>query len=205
MLTCNVVKDLLPNYVDGLVSEQTEREITEHLAQCVDCQTVYKQMEAPIAPIIAQDKKEIDYLKKIRAKSKSHVLKYSAISTGVVLALVAVFLFIFMCGTPVNSNDLDYTTRTAANGDCVIEMTLETTSALSVGLEMIYEGEGGMRTLKEIILSPRQVPEFFQEGNRYSYGISGDIVDQFQSGDFSIIMKFADRTVELTPGDFNKD
>jgi len=43
MMTCQVVQDLLPLYVDGVVSEESEVLITEHTATCELCQ---KELEA---------------------------------------------------------------------------------------------------------------------------------------------------------------
>jgi len=49
MLNCNVVKDLLPNYIDGLTSVETKLEVLEHIASCADCNEIYTQMQAPIS------------------------------------------------------------------------------------------------------------------------------------------------------------
>lgn len=35
-LTCAVVRDLLPSYVEGLTSEETNEAVDAHLAQCPD-------------------------------------------------------------------------------------------------------------------------------------------------------------------------
>jgi anti-sigma factor RsiW len=37
MLKCYIVKDLLPGYVDGLLSEETTAEVKQHLKECDDC------------------------------------------------------------------------------------------------------------------------------------------------------------------------
>lgn len=70
MLTCNIVKDLFPNYIDGLVSEETAQEIAEHLTGYADCRTAYAHMKTSVEPIIEQDRKAIDYLKKFERKLK---------------------------------------------------------------------------------------------------------------------------------------
>ena len=40
-LDCCVVRDLLPLYVENMVSDQTAEQITQHLAECPDCQNEY--------------------------------------------------------------------------------------------------------------------------------------------------------------------
>lgn len=47
-LNCNVVKDLLPNYIDHLTSEETNKEIEEHIEECKDCNMYYRQMKEEI-------------------------------------------------------------------------------------------------------------------------------------------------------------
>ena len=36
-ITCNVIKDILPLYIDGVVSEDTQKIVDEHLAECGLC------------------------------------------------------------------------------------------------------------------------------------------------------------------------
>lgn len=36
-ITCNVIEDLLPLYVEGLTSDDTNFLIEEHLKTCTDC------------------------------------------------------------------------------------------------------------------------------------------------------------------------
>ena len=40
-LDCCVVRDLLPLYVENMVSDQTAEQIKQHLAECPDCQNEY--------------------------------------------------------------------------------------------------------------------------------------------------------------------
>ena len=34
---CNIVRDILPLYVEDMVSEETEKFVKEHLAECKNC------------------------------------------------------------------------------------------------------------------------------------------------------------------------
>ena len=36
-MKCEIIRDLLPSYVDGLTSEESNREITAHVAECAPC------------------------------------------------------------------------------------------------------------------------------------------------------------------------
>lgn len=45
-LACEIVKDLLPLYVDGIVSDASKRSIEQHLEHCADCNGNYQSMIA---------------------------------------------------------------------------------------------------------------------------------------------------------------
>ena len=39
---CKIVQDLLPNYIENLTNEETNRFIEEHLKECPECQSIRK-------------------------------------------------------------------------------------------------------------------------------------------------------------------
>lgn len=39
-MKCEIIRDLLPSYVDGLTSGESDRAIEEHLRDCGDCKGV---------------------------------------------------------------------------------------------------------------------------------------------------------------------
>ena len=43
-LTCEIVKDLLPLYVDGMASDVSNKSIARHLEQCAKCRDIYQDM-----------------------------------------------------------------------------------------------------------------------------------------------------------------
>ena len=44
MVDCAVIKDLLPSYLDGLTSTESNALVEAHLAQCGDCRRYYEEM-----------------------------------------------------------------------------------------------------------------------------------------------------------------
>ncbi len=44
-LSCEIVRDLLPNYVDGLTSDASNEAVERHLKQCSDCRDLYETMK----------------------------------------------------------------------------------------------------------------------------------------------------------------
>ena len=87
-LPCYLVRDMLPMLADDLLSPESERDIRNHLDECEDCRSFYKQMTHP-EPEIAEDVPEVDYLKKAN-KGRKRIL----ICAAVIVALIAAAAFI---------------------------------------------------------------------------------------------------------------
>lgn len=68
-LSCDIVTDLLPLYVDHLTAPESEKQIKEHLAACESCRKVYEQMTAG-EPRAKKETRKVDVFKKIK---KSHL------------------------------------------------------------------------------------------------------------------------------------
>lgn len=67
-MKCYLIKDLLPNYIDGLTNEETSTDIKNHLADCPECSTVYESMLAAVPQKILPEDKDIDFLKKLKKR-----------------------------------------------------------------------------------------------------------------------------------------
>ena len=65
-LTCGIVQDILPNYIEKLTSDETNLAIEEHLHSCKECKQVYEQMIADINKPVKIPVKELKFLRKIR-------------------------------------------------------------------------------------------------------------------------------------------
>ncbi|MBQ6389481.1 MAG: DUF4825 domain-containing protein [Mogibacterium sp.] len=84
-ITCEVIQDLMPSYVDGLASESTARLIEEHIRDCAECRAMLENMQADGQAAQTpddRDRKEIDFLRKSRKKGRR------AVVLGVLLTLL---------------------------------------------------------------------------------------------------------------------
>ena len=86
-LRCEIVQDLLPSYVDGLTSDETNEAIKDHLADCVSCRDMYERMKADEtsaeenSEVMEKEKKEINFLKKIKQKHRLNLMLVVVILT----------------------------------------------------------------------------------------------------------------------------
>lgn len=67
---CEIVQDLLLGYVDGVLNLESKKLVEKHLLECNNCQKKLEEIKLDIKENNNNQKKEIDYLKKIRRKSK---------------------------------------------------------------------------------------------------------------------------------------
>ena len=44
-ISCNIIEDLLPLYVDDMVSEDSRQLVEEHLKECTTCQKMMEEMK----------------------------------------------------------------------------------------------------------------------------------------------------------------
>lgn len=66
-INCNIIKDLLPSYIDELCSTESKQLIEEHFKECENCKRLYEQTKLiMLHNEHMQDAKEIDYFKTIR-------------------------------------------------------------------------------------------------------------------------------------------
>ena len=106
-ISCQMIEDLLPLYIDHLTQDETNQIIQEHLEQCPECQqkyldlTVDEQIENPI--------EEVNYLKKIKNTNKRK-FKYGILTTLAVLT-IGVVIKVFIIGITVNSENITITNQ----------------------------------------------------------------------------------------------
>lgn len=87
---CQIVQDLLLGYVDDVLNVESKKLVEAHLSECEICQNKLKEINADIKENENNEKKQIDYLKKIRRKNRR---KAVLIALGIILCiLVLIYL-----------------------------------------------------------------------------------------------------------------
>lgn len=71
---CQVVQDLLLSYVDDILNEESKKLVEKHLFECKICQEKLKEINSDIKENENNEKKQIDYLKKIRRKNRRKII-----------------------------------------------------------------------------------------------------------------------------------
>ena len=88
---CKIVQDLLPNYIEHLTNEETNKYIEEHLTNCEDCKKIYENMKKELTSNNnpSANRKKANYFKKYNRKLR--VFEISSI----ILLLIAVGIFVY--------------------------------------------------------------------------------------------------------------
>lgn len=75
-MKCEIIRDLLPLYIDGLTSKESNQEIEKHLKNCEECQKYYQEMTGDIdnfSVITNEEIEDVNLIKKIKKKNRKSI------------------------------------------------------------------------------------------------------------------------------------
>ncbi len=87
-MDCEIIRDLLPLYADGLTSESSNRQIEDHIRTCGECRLLREEMCAPLEPE-PEDTQEQILERVYRKQRRKTILSWAAIILALVLAVWA--------------------------------------------------------------------------------------------------------------------
>lgn len=68
---CKIVQDLLPNYIEKLTNDDTDKYIEKHLNECEECKNIFENMQKDLKLNSSKrDDREVKYIKKFNKKFK---------------------------------------------------------------------------------------------------------------------------------------
>ncbi|MBQ7077951.1 MAG: DUF4825 domain-containing protein [Lachnospiraceae bacterium] len=108
-IPCEVIKDLLPSYIDGLTTTVTNEVVSEHLKGCESCKAAYDSMRNSSEEkqeVSNKDIKEIDFLKKNRKRNV--MILVGSVVAAIVLIAGILFVRLQLIGNKVNMAAIKY-------------------------------------------------------------------------------------------------
>ena len=88
-MNCNIVKDLIPLYIDGCCSEESEKIVEEHISDCDDCKRLLEDMKSSSDIItVSESPKKFSKLNDWKASVLQSILlflSFALITLGVAL------------------------------------------------------------------------------------------------------------------------
>lgn len=107
---CDIVKDLMPLYIDDLLSENSKKFVEDHINSCESCKNYYDKLSSEIKIPVSKearfsDLRPIEYLKSNLSKK---IIKKVLGTTLVIGLLVGAFLFAQLYKLPVEPQMIDF-------------------------------------------------------------------------------------------------
>ena len=88
-MNCEIIKDLIPLYIDGCCSKESERAVEEHLSDCSECKKLFEEMKEPTDIIAASvSPKALSKINELKPSVLQSVLLFT--SFGLIIIGVAV-------------------------------------------------------------------------------------------------------------------
>ena len=88
---CDIIKDLLPSYVDNICSEASREWIEEHLAKCGDCRASMEVMKHTEISAKRLEQEGIDAAKKVVRKNLKRSMLNLVLCTVLIVMMIVVF------------------------------------------------------------------------------------------------------------------
>ena len=104
-IECDIVKDLLPLYVEQITSETSNKAVEEHLKGCELCSKAYQEMKMP-EPRIQYDRTPAESFHKYINRKKLRLGAIVAVITAAIILLV-VFIRLALIGSLLSFLALD--------------------------------------------------------------------------------------------------
>ena len=95
MEQCEIIRDLLPIYIDGLASEETAKLVENHLARCKACRTILERMKTPVPeydPVKNAEFRQV--LKKQRNRTTRKIVLFSVLAVILAALILLAVLWI---------------------------------------------------------------------------------------------------------------
>lgn len=140
---CEIVQDLLLGYVDDVLNAESKKIVEKHLSECKECQTKLKEIKTDIENNENNQKKQIDYLKKIRRKNN---IKAIIIAIGIILFIALIF---YLRNFIIVNNIMNKANKSLASENFYIETTQRLSSS-EVALTKEWYKDGKYKTITEI-------------------------------------------------------
>lgn len=162
-MKCEIIRDLLPSYVDGLTSEESNREITAHVAECAPCKEILEQMQEEMQTKEEKEGWKINPFRKFNRRMMSAV----AVAVAVCIGVGGFGYKAFARGFAINPQEI--TMEPKLEGDMLyLNFSVEKGGLTNVG--SFYDSEVASISLRNVWRLPGETQE--QASNEYCWGMN---------------------------------
>ena len=157
---CDIIRDLLPGYIDHILSDAGTQAVKKHLETCGQCRAVCEKMADELSTeAIPEDLEALNGFKKINRRAKR--LKAALVASAGLLAalLFLAFLTLFVIGRPVSTHLIDISSLSydEDNDSLTLEGTIHS-SGLYVGRAVWEQSEEDANSVNILIYGVYSLP-----------------------------------------------
>lgn len=211
-MKCEIIKDLLPSYIDELTSEVSNEAIEGHLAECEGCRSYYEEMKQQEPRILEKAGREIDYFLRIREDTFRKIM-VSITAAAVVFSILLGAYQNYYGGTSTTSDEVTAQLQIIEGITTLVFEPADEDFYITVGYRVNEEVDGRMPLntlgLTKYRIKPwkgydhtaNRFPLSFREGEDVVlnlYALPHELV--FDEGDF-IAIQFDDGVKTITLAD----
>lgn len=208
---CNIIRDILPLYIENMISQDTVSFVEEHLNGCAECRTElesmknsinFEQMYESSSDEAGNDIVPLKVLKRKMRNRKILTIVLSSLSGAVIIGSMIFYFCLY--GIPAHSDKIKLQTEFQYDDSgyldqiFVLHMMHFDGLSLNATVKNVYEtDEYGQKFLVGYEITPRtMVFDWGQNAGSYTLGYTYfDDVAPDEEFDFTITVKFKDKTV----------
>ena len=168
-LSCAVVRDLLPSYIEGLTETETNEAVERHLAACPACRALREAMTADAKSPQAEEKEQ-DYLRTINKKGRA-----IKIAAAILLILAALWgsiaLKLFIIGDPASAAGMAWTITEQENGIMCVDVVPTWSGVTYCRWNTRKEGDSVYITARKVL--PSVFTRNYESENRTGFSTKG--------------------------------
>lgn len=107
---CDVVKDLIPLYIDDVLSENSRIFVKDHIDSCEACRKYYEKLSSEVKIPVSREsrKKDLKPMEYLKASLSQKIIKRVLAVVLVVGFFVGSFAFATLYEMPVDSSKVDF-------------------------------------------------------------------------------------------------
>lgn len=195
---CSVVRDLLPLYLENMVSEDTAIFVKEHLENCFDCTAEFERLKSGKQideEKILQRKHDAEVIKAVSRKITKRIFKAVAVVCLVFVVLFSTVLFYTSIDYPVTKDNISLSTKTDNGYTYII---LETAAGKSLQFdsktEEILNDQNEVCGRKIILYNLQYHNNFSKNTNSMSWGRPVDI----KNGYMEVVIELENEILKIS-------
>lgn len=208
-MKCDIIRDLLPSYVDGLTSETSNAAIEEHIKECEECSQYLEAMKKEVVSerYVEKTKQEIKEDIKPFKKIKRNIRQKIAVTVLLCFAIFIVSLGLYASyysnvdGRQPDHADVEITYEKKENGVVTIGFHPKKENTY---IECLYSEAENRIFLVERVIRPFEKPQtrdacftytFVNEDTVVGINLEGGVTKL--SGEEVLSVEFGDQTKEV--------